>query len=60
MGVFALVTNIVQEHRYKNRVEIFKGLCRSDAWGYIDEFNSIQLKVLSVLAFIITSEIYQS
>jgi len=55
MGVFALVTNIVQEHRYKNREEIFKGLCRSDAWGCIDELNSIQLKVLSILASIISA-----
>lgn len=55
MGVFALVTNIVQEHRYKNREEIFKGLCRSDALGCIDELNSIQLKVLSILASIISA-----
>ena len=55
MGVFALVTNIVQEHRYKNKEEIFKGLCRSDAWGCIDELNSIQLKVLSILASIISA-----
>ena len=53
MGVFVLVTNCAPEHRYKNMAEIFKGLCRSGAWGCFDEFNRIQLEVLSVLATII-------
>ena len=55
MGVFVLVTNCAPEHRYKNMAEIFKGLCRSGAWGCFDEFNRIQLEVLSVLATIINA-----
>ena len=55
MGVFVLVTNCAPEHRYKNMAEIFKGLCRSGAWGCFDEFNRIQLEVLSVLATIISA-----
>lgn len=55
MGVFVLVTNCAPEHRYKNMAEIFKGLCQSGAWGCFDEFNRIQLEVLSVLATIINA-----
>ena len=55
MGVFVLVTNCAPEHRYKNMAEIFKGLCRSGSWGCFDEFNRIQLEVLSVLATIISA-----
>ncbi|MCQ2816423.1 MAG: hypothetical protein MJ252_04065, partial [archaeon] len=55
MGVFVLVTNCAPEHRYKNMAEIFKGLCQSGAWGCFDEFNRIQLDVLSVLATIVAA-----
>jgi len=34
--------------------EIFKDLCRSGVWRGIDEFNGIQLEILSVLATIIS------
>ncbi|MCP3686381.1 MAG: hypothetical protein GY861_27370, partial [bacterium] len=55
MGVFVLVTNCAPEHRYKNMVQIFKGLCRAGAWGCFDEFNRIFLDVLSVVATIVSS-----
>ena len=55
MGVFVLVTNCAPEHRYKNMVQIFKGLCRSGAWGCFDEFNRILLDVLSVVATIVSA-----
>ena len=41
MGVFVLVTNCAPEHRYKDMAQIFKGLCRSGAWGCFDEFNRL-------------------
>ncbi len=55
MGVFVLVTNCAPEHRYADMALIFKGLCKSGAWGCFDEFNRIQLEVLSVLATIVSA-----
>ena len=55
MGIFILVSNCSQEHRYKNMAEFFKRLCSSVAWECCDEFNRIQLEVLSVLAIIISA-----
>jgi len=55
MGVFVLVTNCAPEHRYADMALIFKGLCKSGAWGCFDEFNRIHLEVLSVLATIVSA-----
>ena len=50
LGIFCVVYNCSEQVEYKMMARLFSGLIQSGAWSCLDEFNRIDVEVLSVIA----------